>query len=106
MQLGLHTVAARGQQQNEPQTSKGCNGPGQRSRKRAGGARRRRENNPPTPPHTGRTGYSCAPILTPHCTHDFNESRIRETTRLGTECRAVNLAKGFPNFPCPEILKE
>ena len=27
-------------------------------------------------------------------------------TRLATEHDAINLAQGFPNFPCPEVLKE
>ena len=27
-------------------------------------------------------------------------------TRLATEHNAINLAQGFPNFPCPEVLKE
>jgi len=39
-------------------------------------------------------------------THGFTESVIRAMTRLATEHRAINLAQGFPNFPCPEVLKE
>jgi aminotransferase len=39
-------------------------------------------------------------------THGFTESVIRGMTRLATEHGAINLAQGFPNFPCPEILKE
>ncbi|MFI5212962.1 MAG: pyridoxal phosphate-dependent aminotransferase [Gemmatimonadales bacterium] len=39
-------------------------------------------------------------------THGFTESVIRAMTRLATEHRAINLAQGFPNFPCPDILKE
>ena len=27
-------------------------------------------------------------------------------TRLANEHKAINLAQGFPNFPCPEVLKE
>src|SRR6185436_13754856 len=27
-------------------------------------------------------------------------------TRLATQHNAINLAQGFPNFPCPEVLKE
>ena len=39
-------------------------------------------------------------------THGFTESVIRAMTRVATEHKAINLAQGFPNFPCPEILKE
>ena len=39
-------------------------------------------------------------------THGFTESVIRAMTRLATEHGAINLAQGFPNFPCPEVLKE
>jgi aminotransferase len=39
-------------------------------------------------------------------THGFTESVIRAMTRLAAEHRAINLAQGFPNFPCPEVLKE
>ena len=39
-------------------------------------------------------------------THGFTESVIRSMTRLATEHGAINLAQGFPNFPCPEVLKE
>jgi aminotransferase len=39
-------------------------------------------------------------------THGFTESVIRAMTRLATEHRAINLAQGFPNFPCPDVLKE
>ncbi|HLZ44432.1 MAG TPA: aminotransferase class I/II-fold pyridoxal phosphate-dependent enzyme [Gemmatimonadales bacterium] len=39
-------------------------------------------------------------------THGFTESVIRGMTRLANEHGAINLAQGFPNFPCPEILKE
>jgi aminotransferase len=38
-------------------------------------------------------------------THGFTESVIRGMTRLANEHGAINLAQGFPNFPCPEILK-
>jgi hypothetical protein len=30
----------------------------------------------------------------------FTESVIRETFRLGAEHGAINLGKGFPDFPC------
>ncbi|HEY7192509.1 MAG TPA: aminotransferase class I/II-fold pyridoxal phosphate-dependent enzyme [Gemmatimonadales bacterium] len=39
-------------------------------------------------------------------THGFTESVIRGMTRLATEHGAINLAQGFPNFPCPDVLKE
>ena len=39
-------------------------------------------------------------------THSFNESVIREMTRVANEHDAVNLAQGFPDFPAPEVVKE
>ena len=39
-------------------------------------------------------------------THVFTESVIREMTRVAAEHGAVNLAQGFPDFPCPEVLKK
>jgi aminotransferase len=39
-------------------------------------------------------------------THGFTESVIRGMTRLANQHKAINLAQGFPNFPCPEVLKE
>src|SRR4051812_41229713 len=36
----------------------------------------------------------------------FTESVIREMTRLALERGAVNLAQGFPDFPCPTELKD
>jgi aminotransferase len=39
-------------------------------------------------------------------THGFTESVIRGMTRLANEHAAINLAQGFPNFPCPTVLKE
>ncbi|HWG93385.1 MAG TPA: aminotransferase class I/II-fold pyridoxal phosphate-dependent enzyme, partial [Mycobacteriales bacterium] len=36
----------------------------------------------------------------------FTESVIREMTRLALQSGAVNLAQGFPDFPCPPELKE
>jgi aspartate/methionine/tyrosine aminotransferase len=36
----------------------------------------------------------------------FQESVIREMTRLATLHRAVNLSQGFPDFPAPEAIKE
>jgi aspartate/methionine/tyrosine aminotransferase len=37
--------------------------------------------------------------------HRFTESVIREQTRLAHEYHAVNLAQGFPDFPCAPELK-
>jgi len=39
-------------------------------------------------------------------THGFTESVIRGMTRLANQHGAINLAQGFPNFPCPAVLKE
>src|SRR5688500_13531305 len=36
----------------------------------------------------------------------FTESVIREMTRISLQHNAVNLAQGFPDFPCPMELKE
>ena len=36
----------------------------------------------------------------------FTESVIREMTRLAMKYNAINLAQGFPDFPCPAELKE
>ena len=36
----------------------------------------------------------------------FTESVIREMTRIAAAHDAVNLAQGFPDFPCPPELKE
>ena len=43
---------------------------------------------------------------TAHRTRGFTESVIREMTRVANEHGALNLAQGFPDFPCPEVLKE
>jgi aminotransferase len=39
-------------------------------------------------------------------THGFQESVIRGMTRLAAAHGAINLAQGFPDFPCPDVLKE
>ena len=39
-------------------------------------------------------------------TRGFTESVIRGMTRLANAHGAINLAQGFPDFPCPELLKE
>jgi aminotransferase len=36
----------------------------------------------------------------------FTESVIREMTRLALAHQAINLAQGFPDFPCPDELKK
>src|SRR6202789_341663 len=36
----------------------------------------------------------------------FQESVIREMSRLAAQHKAVNLAQGLPDFPCPSELKE
>jgi len=36
---------------------------------------------------------------------NFTESVIREMTRLSLKYNAINLAQGFPDFPCPAELK-
>jgi len=36
----------------------------------------------------------------------FSESVIREMTRLAIANDAINLAQGFPDFPCPQELKD
>jgi aspartate/methionine/tyrosine aminotransferase len=35
----------------------------------------------------------------------FTESVIREMTRLALQHNAINLAQGYPDFPCPAVLK-
>ncbi|MBP5975029.1 aminotransferase class I/II-fold pyridoxal phosphate-dependent enzyme [Brasilonema sp. CT11] len=37
--------------------------------------------------------------------NQFTESVIREMTRVALQYDAVNLAQGFPDFPCPDELK-
>ncbi|MBW4596570.1 MAG: aminotransferase class I/II-fold pyridoxal phosphate-dependent enzyme [Brasilonema angustatum HA4187-MV1] len=37
--------------------------------------------------------------------NQFTESVIREMTRVALQYGAVNLAQGFPDFPCPDELK-
>ena len=63
-------------------------------------ARQAANRNPPR--------YHC-PMPTPPTarrTHGFTESVIRAMTRLAAEHDAINLAQGFPNFPCPDVLKD
>ncbi|MEI6841048.1 MAG: pyridoxal phosphate-dependent aminotransferase [Methanomicrobiales archaeon] len=53
-------------------------------------------------PTTGRT----APRLEASRADAFSESVIREMTRLAIKHKAINLAQGFPDFPCPDELKK
>lgn len=43
---------------------------------------------------------------TAHRTSTFNESVIREMTRIAHRTGAVNLAQGFPDFPMPAPMKD
>jgi aminotransferase len=45
-------------------------------------------------------------MTTARRTQTFTESVIRGMTRLATQHDAINLAQGFPNFPCPDVLKD
>jgi L-glutamine---4-(methylsulfanyl)-2-oxobutanoate aminotransferase len=38
--------------------------------------------------------------------NQFTESVIREMTQVAMQYDAVNLAQGFPDFPCPIELKQ
>jgi aspartate/methionine/tyrosine aminotransferase len=49
---------------------------------------------------TGKRTWASAKAQT------FQESVIREMTRLCTASGGVNLAQGFPDFPCPQELKD
>jgi L-glutamine---4-(methylsulfanyl)-2-oxobutanoate aminotransferase len=47
-----------------------------------------------------------APGFTASRADVFSESVIREMTRLAIQYKAINLAQGFPDFPCPDELKQ
>jgi aminotransferase len=53
------------------------------------------------------TGKRPAPFFSTHPSRadTFTESVIREMTRLALNHDAINLAQGFPDFPCPPELK-
>jgi aminotransferase len=53
------------------------------------------------------TGKGKAPFFATHPSRadTFTESVIREMTRLALKHNAINLAQGFPDFPCPPELK-
>jgi aminotransferase len=56
-----------------------------------------------------KTGTSPARKTRSHVSQkaaQFTESVIREMSRLAAKHKAVNLAQGFPDFPCPQELKE
>lgn len=50
---------------------------------------------------------SVSPLFSSHPSRadTFTESVIREMTRLALQHGAINLAQGFPDFPCPPELK-
>jgi aminotransferase len=51
-------------------------------------------------------GFGATRLRTATRTHGFSESVIREMTRLCNQHDSVNLAQGFPDFPCPRELKD
>ncbi len=53
------------------------------------------------PAHSPGGFFSTHPSRADH----FTESVIREMTRLALKYDAINLAQGFPDFPCPPELK-
>ncbi|MDB5050016.1 MAG: Kynurenine--oxoglutarate transaminase [Fibrobacteres bacterium] len=57
----------------------------------------------PTPKKKAKSAAPSAPAKR---LRDFTESVIREQTRLAHVHGAVNLAQGFPDFPCEPVLKE
>ena len=58
------------------------------------------------PSAIGAKKVSLAVMRTARRTHGFTESVIRGMTRLANEHGAINLSQGFPNFPCPDVLKD
>jgi len=57
-------------------------------------------------PDSGLPAPSAPRARTALRTHGFTESVIREMTRLCALHDGVNLAQGFPDFPCPRELKD
>ncbi|ABS54691.1 aminotransferase, class I and II [Methanoregula boonei 6A8] len=57
-----------------------------------------------TPPRPGTSRTPVRPLSVSRADR-FTESVIREMTRLSLQYGAVNLAQGFPDFPCPDELK-
>jgi len=62
---------------------------------------------PARPPGDGSRPAAAEPFFPLHSSRAdaFTESVIREMTRLAVRYNAINLAQGFPDFPCPEALK-
>src|SRR6185369_14454674 len=58
------------------------------------------------PPPSPRKSPASALTAPARRLRDFTESVIREQTRLAHLHGAVNLAQGFPDFPCDPALKE
>jgi len=58
--------------------------------------------NPAAPAPSGNKFFSTHPSRA----DTFTESVIREMTRLALNHNAINLAQGFPDFPCPQELKD
>ncbi len=58
-------------------------------------------------PGARKPGRKTAPYFPAHPSRadTFTESVIREMTRLALKHGAINLAQGFPDFPCPPELK-
>lgn len=52
------------------------------------------------------TERNTMPITLAHRTNTFQESVIREMTRLGDECSAVNLSQGLPDLEPPQAVLE
>ena len=62
---------------------------------------------PARPAHTAVGKTVATPFFParPSRANTFTESVIREMTRLSLRHNAINLAQGFPDFPCPPELK-
>jgi len=60
---------------------------------------------PGTPPLSRNNTITRFFSTHPSRADNFSESVIREMTRLSLKHNAINLAQGFPDFPCPAELK-
>lgn len=60
---------------------------------------------PGTPPLSRNNTMAQFFSTHPSRADNFSESVIREMTRLSLKYNAINLAQGFPDFPCPAELK-
>lgn len=56
--------------------------------------------------HATAMGKKTFFAIHPSRADSFTESVIREMTRLSLAHKAINLAQGFPDFPCPQELKD